>query len=367
MNAFVIDDEPLCLEDLAWQLSKYSDIEVMGKYGDPLEARKAIVSLRPDVVFLDIDMPQMNGFELAQEIQALRTGVVVIFVTAYKKYALEAYNAYPLDFLVKPVSKTRLDETIEQLRRQYKLLHPANEKQPDFRIQCFGTFEILSENDVHFPTRRVKELLLYLITRRGVAATRDEMLDALFDRSNDRNTVNNLYVTLSRLRVLLNCWDGDQTKIKLTSDNALLIAPGVCDYIDFITFARQNASISKQSAQEAARLLKLCAGPYLANEPYEWCVDSGDEAETEFERISLELGDCYLADNRLEEAEAVLSALLSRNPLSTDGYSSLLRLYIRTGNRTSFAVRYREYARTLKNEFGLKPESIFRDYYATLK
>ncbi|MCE5189136.1 MAG: response regulator [Eubacteriales bacterium] len=367
MNAFVIDDEPLCLEDIVWQLSRYSDIELKGSYGDPLEASEAICALRPDVVFLDIDMPKMNGFELAQEIQAQSTGTIVIFVTAYKKYALEAYNAYPLDFLVKPVSKTRLDETIEHLRRQYRLLHPTIEKQSGFRIKCFGSFEIITDSDARFPTRRVKELLLYLISRRGVAATREEMLDALFDRSNDRNSVNNLYVTLSRLRVLLNCWDGGQSRIRLTSDNALLIAPGVCDYIDFITFARQHASISRESAGDAARLLKECAAPFLVNEPYEWCVDNGEEVETEYERIALELGDCYIAENRLEEAASVLTALLARNPLSTDGYASLLRIFMKTGDRASFATRYREYARMLKNEFSLKPEAVFRDFYATLK
>lgn len=367
MNAFVIDDEPLCLEDLAWQLSRYSDIKIIGSYADPLEAREAICALHPDVVFLDIDMPKLNGFELAQEIQTLCASTVIIFITAYKKYALEAYNAYPLDFLVKPVSKTRLDETIEHLRRQYRLLHPAIEKQSDFKIKCFGTFEVKTESDARFPTRRVKELLLYLIARRGAAATREEMLDALFDRSNDRNTVNNLYVTLSRLRVLLNCWDGGQTRIRLTSDNALLIAPGVCDYIDFITFARQHASISRGSAEHAARLLKECTEPFLLNEPYEWCIDNSEEAETEYERIALELSDCYIAENRLEEANSVLTALLARNPLSTDGYASLLRLFIKTGDRASFAARYREYARMLKNEFGLKPEAAFRDFYATLK
>ena len=75
----------------------------------------------------------------------------------------------------------------------------------------------------------------------------------------------------------------------------------------------------------------------------------------------------YIAESQLEEASSVLTALLAHNSLSTDGYASPLRLFMKTGDRVSFLARYREYARTLKNEYGLKPEAAFRGYYVTLK
>ena len=367
MRAFLIDDESLCLDDLAWQLSEYPDIEIAGSYTKSPEALRAIESQRPDVVFLDIDMPNIDGLELAQIIQAQYTGVIIIFVTGYEKFALDAYRAFPLDFLVKPVLKARLDETIAHLLQQSALLRPVKEQRTHLKIKCFGTFEVISNSEAHFPTHRVKELLLYLISRHGIAPTRDEMLDALFSGKSDKNAINNLYVTLSRLRTLLDCWDDGRTALRLTKDNALAIAPGVCDYTDFMTFVRQNASISAGSIAEAARVLNLCNRPYLENETYEWAAENAEEVEIEYERIALGLGSYYAAAGRISEAENVLCVLLARNPLSTDGYATLLNLYMKSGDNISFIARYEEYARILKNELRLRPEMVYRDFYTSLK
>jgi two-component SAPR family response regulator len=318
-------------------------------------------------VFLDIDMPRMSGLALARRIQEKYAGVIILFVTAYEKYALDAYQSYPLDFLVKPVPDKRLIETVSHLRKQYALLHPESEKRNGLAIRCFGSFEIVSDSAARFPTRRVKELLLYLIDRRGVAAARGELLDALFEGKSDPNTLNNLYVTLSRLKTLLDCWDHSRSLIRLTADNALMIAPGVCDFTDFMVFGGQNAALSDKNAAEAARALALCRGPYLENETYEWAAESAREAEAEYERIALGLAGYHATAGRAADAETVLVALLARNPLCADGYGALLDLYIKTGNRASFTARYEEYARVLKKELRIKPAAVYREHYEAVK
>jgi len=367
MRVFLIDDEQPCLDELSWQLSQYPDIEIAGTFTHPLKAAQAIENDRPDAVFLDIDMPHMSGLELAQKIQEKYTGVIILFVTAYEKYALDAYQSYPLDFLVKPVPDKRLIDTVSHLRRQYALLHPGEEKRDGLKIRCFGSFEILSDSAARFPTRRVKELLLYLIDRRGVAATRGELLDALFEGKSDPNTLNNLYVTLSRLKTLLDCWDNSRALIRLTEDKALMIAPGVCDYTDFMRFAKRNAALSAQNAENAARALTLCRGPYLENETCEWALESALDVENEYERVALSLS-CFLAaEGNAAEAESVLNALLARNLLCAEGYEALLNLYMKTGDRAAFTSRYEEYARVLKKELRLKPAAVYREHYEAVR
>ena len=260
MKAYLVDDEQPCLDDLSWLLSRYPDIELAGAYKNSARALEAIENDRPDVVFLDIDMPRMSGLELAHSIQARHTGVIIVFVTAYAGYALDAYKVYPLDFLVKPVLEEQLEQTVSHLRQQHALLHPQEEKHNGLNIRCFGPFEVNAPCEARFPTRRVKELLLYLIGRNGVAATRDELLCALFAGRNDQNALNNLYVTLSRLKTLLDCWDASRLSVRLTEDNALTIAPGVCDFTDFMAFAARNAALSEKNAEEAARALSLYRG-----------------------------------------------------------------------------------------------------------
>ena len=369
MRVFIVDDEIPCIDELAYLLRKYPDLEIAATFTGSRQALEAIVDMKPDAVFLDIDMPHQNGLELALSMQEHCPDVVVIFITAYARYALEAFQVYPLDFLLKPVQELRLDKTVEHLRRQYALLHPPAAGGGQLRIKCFGHFVLQSDRlgEIKWGTRRVKELLLYLINRNGAAAGRYEITRALFDGQNDKKTANNLYVTIFKLRSLLHALDDVGRYIKMTADHGLQITPGVCDYIDFIRYARQNAVISKKNAAEAVRVLNLCTGLYLEHENYEWAAESAHEVEYEYERIALGLAAYYAATERLCEAEGVLDALLLRNPWSEEGRTMLLDLHMQQGDAKAFAAGYREYVRVLKKELGAKPREVYRKHYNTLK
>lgn len=119
MKALIIDDERLARKELAGLLTKFPTIEVIGECSNFEEAKKAIESDQPDLIFLDIQMPGKNGFELLEE---LETVPKVIFVTAYDEYALKAFEVNALDYLLKPVEEDRLSEAIQ------KVLNEEDEK-----------------------------------------------------------------------------------------------------------------------------------------------------------------------------------------------------------------------------------------------
>ncbi len=367
MRVFLVDDELHCLEELRWQIRKYPDIEILRADTDPLAALGAAADARPDAVFLDIDLPGMNGLELALRFQEVCPGAIVIFVTAHAQYALEAFRAFPLDFLLKPVKEARLDETVKQLRARHALLRPASAPDTRIRIRCFGSFELDAGREVKWGTRRVRELLAYLIDRRGAAPSREELLDALFGGQSDKNTANNLYMTIYRLRSLLSVLDPSGDCVRMAEDYALYPAPGVCDAADFFTFARDNAVIDVKNAAEASRMLALARRPYLENEPFEWAAESARELETEYERIALGLAGHHAAAGRYPEAENVLNALLARNTLCAEGYEALLDLCLQTGNRAAYCQRYEQYARMLKKELRVRPPAKYRQQYAAEK
>ncbi len=316
---------------------------------------------------LDIDMPKLNGLELALKMQAQCPGVIVIFVTAHAQYALEAFRAFPLDFLLKPVKEARLDETVNHLRSQHSLLHPASAPENCVRIRCFGSFELLAGIEPKWDTRRVRELFLYLIDRRGAAPTKDELLTALFGGQTDKAAANNLYMTIYRLRNLLDALDAQGKYLKMANDYSLTVAPGVCDYTDFMAFAQGNPVISAKNAVEAARALALCQRPYLENEGCEWATQTSCELDAEYERIALGLAGCHAAAGRVPEAEGVLNALLTRNPLCDEGYAALLDLYMGGGNHAAFCERYEQYARMLKKELRVKPPARYREHYERVR
>ena len=367
MKVWLIDDERPCLDELAWLLKKYPDLELTGMDTDPVKALEFIVKHPPDAVFLDIDIPKIDGLELALRIQERCPGVIVIFVTAHAQYALDAFKAHPLDFLLKPVRRLRLDDCILHLRNQYMLLHPEGSKKRTLTLRCFDAFELTSEIEVKWGTRRVRELLLYLIDRNGTPASKSELLSALFGGQDDKNTVHNLYMTIYRLKSLLDTLDPERKLIRLTEDNAIIIASGVCDFTDFMRFARENTVITEKNAVEAERVLCLCRGPYLEKEGFDWADESSNVVETEYERIALGLGSCHIAAGRLPEAELVISELLRRNPLCEEAHTLLLDLALQTGSRDAYLVRYEQYARILKKELHLKSNPRYREQYERLK
>jgi two-component system, LytTR family, response regulator len=114
LRCLLIDDEPLALDRLERLLAAYPEIEVLDKITRPSKAVERIDFLKPDLIFLDIQMPGMTGFQVLQKIVHQP---VVIFVTAYDRYALEAFEVNSVDYLVKPVAKERLGRAIQKLQQ----------------------------------------------------------------------------------------------------------------------------------------------------------------------------------------------------------------------------------------------------------
>ena len=106
IRTLVVDDEPLARERLTNLLSAEADIEVIGQCRDGEEAATAIVDQTPDLVFLDVQMPAMNGFEVIETVGSEKMPLV-IFVTAYDQHALKAFQVRALDYLLKPFDRER--------------------------------------------------------------------------------------------------------------------------------------------------------------------------------------------------------------------------------------------------------------------
>lgn len=117
MKALVIDDERLARKELISLLSKYPNIDIVGEAVNADDAQEKIAALNPALLFLDIQMPGKNGFEL---LESLDNVPKVIFTTAYDEYALKAFEVNALDYLLKPIRKERLDECIQKLSVEEK-------------------------------------------------------------------------------------------------------------------------------------------------------------------------------------------------------------------------------------------------------
>jgi two-component system LytT family response regulator len=114
MRVLLVDDEQAARDRLRQLLQPFDDVEVVGEAEDGEQALEAVLSLRPDLVFLDIQMPGCNGLEVAASLPSPRPHIV--FCTAYDEYAVDAFELHAVDYLLKPVNRARLAKSIERLR-----------------------------------------------------------------------------------------------------------------------------------------------------------------------------------------------------------------------------------------------------------
>ena len=157
IRTLIVDDEPLARRGLELRLAKHADIEIVAQAGNGRQAFHAVSNLRPDLMLLDVQMPGVDGFELLRALPATQIPLT-IFVTAYDQYALAAFAASALDYLLKPVDDARLDESLDRARA--RLAERKAEDKYERLLKLIATLpnagdikldELASEDTQHVP------------------------------------------------------------------------------------------------------------------------------------------------------------------------------------------------------------------------
>ena len=118
LRVLVVDDEQLAREELCFLLDQIGGTEVVGQAANGVDALRLIGDLTPDVIFLDVQMPGLTGFEVARRLIGANVGSQLVFVTAFDQYAIEAFSVNAVDYVLKPVDIKRLEQTLDRVRRR---------------------------------------------------------------------------------------------------------------------------------------------------------------------------------------------------------------------------------------------------------
>lgn len=140
MRVLIIDDERLARNELVSLLGEFSNIEIVGEAKNGFEGIEKINTLQPDLIFLDIQMPEMTGFQMLKKLDDIP---LVIFVTAHDDYALAAFESDALDYILKPINKSSLEKAIEKARIQFEDDHYTSSADKQFKLEV-----LTSENRI---------------------------------------------------------------------------------------------------------------------------------------------------------------------------------------------------------------------------
>ena len=197
MKIICVDDERILMEDIVSLCLELPNITEAKGFTKPREALKWLKNNSADIALLDIDMPEINGLELAAAIKDVSPNTAIIFLTGYSRFAAEAFKLHASGYLLKPIDKKELKAEID-----YAISQKAQRMPPShIAARTFGEFELYVDGEtVVFPRLKSKELLAFLIDKQGSSVTTKAIFAALFeDETYDRSKQKYLSIIISSM------------------------------------------------------------------------------------------------------------------------------------------------------------------------
>ena len=179
MRIICVDDEPLAMEYTVGQCRLLPRADEVKGFTSAQEALDDCRSHPADVAILDINIPEIDGITLAARIKEAHPQTAILFLTAYKEYAFDAYAVHPTGYLLKPVSQEKLAAEVAYASGEQHPSMPAH-----IHIKTFGAFDVyVDDRPISFKLAKAKELLAYLVDKQGSGVTRTELFAAVWDDS----------------------------------------------------------------------------------------------------------------------------------------------------------------------------------------
>ena len=227
IRILVVDDEQIIRQGTASIIAKCEPEAEMILCDNAKAALKAAEEKPFDIAFCDIEMPEMNGIQLAKRLKKISPETNIIFSTAFPEYSGEAMSLHASGYITKPVTLEKVKKELADLR------HPVMSKDDGLRIQTFGNFEVYYNGEpLHFKYSKTKELLAYLVDRNCTIVNSGEIQATLWEDGNDRTSY---YMQLRKdLMDTFRSVGAEDAIVSMRGGLGVLPAKFKCDFFDYL-------------------------------------------------------------------------------------------------------------------------------------
>ncbi|MEK3883668.1 response regulator [Paenibacillus sp. PL2-23] len=294
LTAVIVDDELLALDLLEKTIGDTEQLRVIGKFSDAEEALEQIATLRPDVLFLDVEMPELNGMELAATLMDAehQHNMDIVFVTAFEHYAIHAFTLNAVHYILKPADAESILEVVKRVRqkeRNERRLRGSGE------VVMLGGMYVRSDGEKPEPlTGKLEELLSLLILNREKGISKWMLMDILWESSSLDKSQQNLHTMVYRLKKTLKN-AGLQAHIKCKNNIYTIdLADGHCDVVEFDNITSQELLRSEPDMDRLERAIALYKGELLEDKDYVWCIGLRERYHQVFYEAVMLAADYYI-------------------------------------------------------------------------
>lgn len=300
-NVFLVDNDQACIEALKRLLDEYSIFGNIYYFRDPKLAYEQCKILKPNIVFLEIDLLGMNGLELAKKLLAYNYKIKVVFVTSNVYYAIDAYELFAIDYILKPVGKERLNKTIQRISN-FKTDYYADD---ELTITTFGKLQVFNNTQyISWQGSKVEELFAFLLSNYSRCIHKDVIIDTLWEDYPYNRALGNMHTAVYRARKSLGEL-GDFCSITYNSNNyRVQVNHNVNFDLLFFYEATRKQEVTSDNWAQIIKGLEVYTNPFLEENGYLWAYAKQTLLERDYLATIGRLSDYF--QNRKMHTEAYL-------------------------------------------------------------
>lgn len=362
IRAIVVDDEMLAATEISTMVQETGYISITRTYDSPLKALDEIEKVQPQVAFVDIGMPEMEGMIFAEKALEKDPSIQIVFITAYNQYAVQAFELNALDYLLKPTSPQRVLKTVKKVAKAISL---QPKSQGRLEIQCFGNLNVRVDGErVKWGRAKAEELFCYLLINHGQGVHKEVILDVLWPDYDVNKSLPILQTSICKLRNIFAPLK-DKVKISYASNRYCLKITGAqCDL--FIVNDVLKGAAAKVSQPMLERAAEIVAKGFVPEQGYLWASEKEEGMKTNICTILKIAANADIENGKWEQGIRKLRLYMEIVPFDEAVSNQLIECYSKINDGAGLVQFYQWLEHTLDRNYDMVPPPSTRELYNQL-
>ncbi|WP_240762608.1 response regulator [Paenibacillus thalictri] len=364
----LVDDEPAMLLAMRMLLSRLDGVKLVSCFQTAAEALAFIDDVEVDMAFLDIELNGDSGLELARRLRAKDANLDIVFTTSHTEFSMQAYDVYPLDYMVKPISRQRLAQTIARAdsKRLASVSRGIVAEIERLSVRGIGGLDVVSKKvgEVKWISRKSKEVFAYLLIHRGRPIHKARIIEDIFGHLSIANAESYLSTAAYQLRKVL-AEHGFKEVIHCSQEKYRLDLEQIdADFIRWEQELGQLKVIDATNAAAAVELEKAFSGGLFEDTAFEWVIAEQERLSNVYVSFAALLAGWLSDSGQYREALRIAVRLVARNEFDEEANLLLIRLLAAVGDQKALLEHEGRYRQLLYEELGLQPSPRIEQAYA---